>query len=405
MTIDSRSIESPRVAIACGGTGGHFFPGVAVAQELVGRGSDVMLLASQKRVDRESAKGVGEMTVEFLPSMGLMRGRWLAFGWKLLQSLAFCARRFLSWKPDVVLAMGGFTSVAPILVGKILGARVFLHESNSVPGRATRWLARCCDAVFVGFPNAATPLTKTKTITTGTPVRKQLYQPLDAQDYERLNLSPIFKTLLVMGGSQGAEAINHLMEEVVPLLSSKHDNLQFIHLSGYNDTSGLEAVYQASGRPYHLVEFSPDTTPFLRMASAVLSRSGASSLAEYAAAGVLPLLLPYPGAVDDHQLKNAESFCRDGVGSWMPQAEAEPGRVAEILDRLLFDESGRDAMQMTLKCREPEQAVVEICDHLLESFGLERERSTEELTGKMGSDHQRTDLMNEKIDSRSIALG
>ncbi len=151
-------IKTPFVAIACGGTGGHLFPGLAVAGELKKRGCKIALLISPKDVDQQAVKSARGMEIFTLPAVGLQNRNYFSFGLSFWKS--FCASRkiFKQHKPDAVLAMGGFTSAPPILAARKFGAKIFLHESNTIPGRANRFLTRFVDEAFVGFPETAARL-------------------------------------------------------------------------------------------------------------------------------------------------------------------------------------------------------------------------------------------------------
>lgn len=168
-----------RIAIACGGTGGHFFPGLAVGEELEARGCDVQLLVSQKDVDQHAAKSAGGMDVTALPAVAWQRNPLRFFG-GLRDAYRAARRLFGEQRPAAVLAMGGFTSAAPALVGKRLGVPVFLHEANSIPGRANRWLAHLADGAFVYFPEAAGRISHQRVRVTGMPVRSP-FEPADAE--------------------------------------------------------------------------------------------------------------------------------------------------------------------------------------------------------------------------------
>ena len=359
---------SLKVAIACGGTGGHFFPGVAVGKELIRRGNDVLLIASEKSVDRDSAKGVENARVEFLPAVAMAKGRLIVFLLGLLKAIFQCLRWFIHWKPEVVLVMGGFTSVAPALVGRLLGAKVFLHEANSVPGRANRILARLCHGIFVGFPSTESHFAGRKVLLTGTPVREQFQSTLPKDAFEQLGLVSGQTTLLVMGGSQGARPINELMLQVVPLLIRRYPNLQFIHLTGRNDNAPLKAMYQETGAKHYIAQFCEDTTQIVRLASAVLSRAGASSLAEFAVVGLPSLLVPYPGAVDDHQEYNALNFVNDSAALRIKQSDLDPVVVVDALGQLLFDPGMRSQMVEALQRWDSRGAAGLIADRLVGEF-------------------------------------
>src|SRR5688572_14490781 len=159
------------MAIACGGTGGHLFPGIAVAEQLLERGCDVTLLVSPKEVDQQVVKNLSGMEVVTLPVVGLNRGTEFAFVRGLTTSYRAAKKLFESRCPQATLAMGGFTSAPPILAAKSMGTATFLHESNTIPGRANRWLSWVVNQAFVGFPAAGQRLNNRNVTTTGTPVR------------------------------------------------------------------------------------------------------------------------------------------------------------------------------------------------------------------------------------------
>ena len=370
--IESLNENRSKVAIACGGTGGHFFPGVAVAEALRCQGHQVMLLASRKGIDQKAAEAVPDATVRFLPAVGLTSGRSLAFAWGLFKSLALCLIWFIRWKPDAVLIMGGFTSVAPALVGRFLGKRVWLHESNSVPGRANRFLAKCASGVFVGFESAADCFSHPQVIASGTPVRQKFGKKLAPGTYLDWGLLPGKPVLLVMGGSQGAMVLNELMADAAPQLVKRHPELQIIHLTGPNGCDTMQALYRRLGVRHQVMEFCADTTDLIRLATVVLSRSGASSLAEYAAVGLPALLIPYPNAVDDHQKLNAELFCGAGAAYWLDQRKLRTLEVVTILDRLLGDRSERHRMKRALEGWDVAGAASRIVHDMLGSTNAER---------------------------------
>ena len=151
-------VKSPFVAIACGGTGGHLFPGMAVAEQLQRRGCAVTLLISPKDIDQQAVKSARGMQLVTLPAVGLQNWNYLSFAASFLKSLFAARKVFRQRKPAAVLAMGGFTSAPPVFVAKDLGVKTFLHESNAIPGRANRLMARFVDEAFLGFPEAAARL-------------------------------------------------------------------------------------------------------------------------------------------------------------------------------------------------------------------------------------------------------
>src|SRR5437868_4976070 len=222
--------------IACGGTGGHLFPGIAVAEVLRDRGHEVMLLISEKEIDTLALSGGARFRFEKLPTVGLpspFSPAILGFIRRFGASLAQCRSIYRKFKPQVVLGMGGFTSTAPILAGRMRGIATFIHESNAIPGKANKMTARMVRAVLLGFKECAPFFPRVHTEVTGTPIRTEL-QRLDQKEARtKLGLREDLLTLLVMGGSQGASGINQAMIKSLPSL--RGTGLQIVHLTGVRD--------------------------------------------------------------------------------------------------------------------------------------------------------------------------
>src|SRR5438477_6469546 len=190
--------------IACGGTGGHLFPGIAVAEVLRDRGHKVMLLVSEKDIDALAVSGHTNFQVEKLPTVGLpspFSPAFFGFVRRFYESLSLCRSIYRKFKPQVVLGMGGFTSTAPVVAGRMRGISTFIHESNAVPGRANRLTARMVGAVMLGFKECAPFFPKARTEVTGTPIRTELKRLDRHVARQRLGLREDLPTLLVMGGS------------------------------------------------------------------------------------------------------------------------------------------------------------------------------------------------------------
>src|SRR5207245_255431 len=219
--------------IACGGTGGHLFPGIAVAEVLRDRGHEVMLLVSEKEIDALALSGRTNFRFEKLPTVGLpspFSPAILGFIRRFYQSFSLCRSIYRKFKPQVVLGMGGFTSTAPVLAGRMRGVSTFIHESNAVPGKANRLTARMVRAVLLGFKECAPFFPKARTEVTGTPIRTELKRLDRHVARQRLGLREDLTTLLVMGGSQGASGTNQAIIKSLPSLQDVP--LQVIHLSG-----------------------------------------------------------------------------------------------------------------------------------------------------------------------------
>ncbi len=330
------------VAIACGGTGGHLFPGIAVGHELVARGCEVSLLISPKDVDQTAVRGV---TQEFglitLPAVGLTGCNVLKFAAASLRSYRAAKAVFRPRPPQAVLAMGGFTSAPPVVAGQRLGAATFLHESNTIPGRANRWLAHVVDECFVGFPEAFRRLRHPRIAVTGTPVRPGFAQADASGARTALGLAPDKPVLLVMGGSQGASGINDLVLEAFPKLLERLPDLQLVHLTGVADCERIRAAFAPFGRRVRVHAFFSEMELLLAAATVALSRSGASSLAELAAMHVPSVLIPYPAAVDDHQRFNAEAFAGAGAARVVSQKDTNAEELAAAVMELAAEGEAR----------------------------------------------------------------
>src|SRR5208282_2247707 len=200
------------VVIACGGTGGHLFPGLAVAEVLQSRGHEVLLLISEKQIDATAVRDRKEFRIEKIPAVGLptlFSAQVFSFVSKFLNGFAACRRIYRSFGPDAVLGMGGFTSTGPILAGRMAGLPTFIHESNAIPGRANRLNAFLSTEVLLGFEECSRYFPKKVVEVTGTPIRESLKTPVDRERaLQNLRLKSGLRTILVMGGSQGAHGIN-----------------------------------------------------------------------------------------------------------------------------------------------------------------------------------------------------
>jgi UDP-N-acetylglucosamine--N-acetylmuramyl-(pentapeptide) pyrophosphoryl-undecaprenol N-acetylglucosamine transferase len=360
----------PLVAIACGGTGGHVFPGIAVGEQLIRHGCDVTLLVSPKEVDQKALKTRTDMHVVTLPAVGLRPGARLAFLNGFRRSYRSSKQLFASRRPCAVLGMGGFTSAPPILAGKALGARTFLHESNTIPGRANRWLSWIVHRACVGFPSAARHLHNRAITITGTPVRPQIQQRDPGECRDLLRLDARRPVVLVMGGSQGAAGINELVVRSLRVMSGVARQFQWFHLTGPEDRDKVAQAYEAHGMTAVVHAFFDQMELALGAATVAISRAGASSLAELAAMRLPAVLVPYPAATDDHQFHNARAFVETGAARLLQQQEATPEELASLIVELTAAGPVRQGMQRALARWHAPQAAEQITRSLLEAVNL-----------------------------------
>jgi UDP-N-acetylglucosamine--N-acetylmuramyl-(pentapeptide) pyrophosphoryl-undecaprenol N-acetylglucosamine transferase len=345
-----------------------------VAEQLTQRGCAVALLISPKDVDQQAVTSARGMEIVTLPAVALQNRNYLSFARSFWQSWRASRKIFKSHPPHAVLAMGGFTSAPPILAAKKFGAKTFLHESNTIPGRANRFLARFVDEIFAGFHEAVTrfrgvPPSRIKVI--GTPVRPQFSpharrQTPDASCRATLGLDPNCPTVLVVGGSQGASGVNEMILSALPLLAGR--GWQWLHLTGTNDFEKVKAAYGAVGFKAVVKPFLAEMDLALGAATAAVSRAGASSLAELAAMRVPSLLVPFPAAAGNHQFFNARAFEATGAARLLEQKDATPEKVAAMLRELVENETARRAMQTALAQWHAPRAAEQIAENILSAI-------------------------------------
>ncbi len=347
------------VAIACGGTGGHLFPGLAVAEALRLRGHRVLLLVSEKEIDRHAFQLAAAIEVRAIPGIGLppwTSPRIITFLAEQLRATRLCGQLFDDFEPDVVLGMGGFTSAPPVIAARRRRVPVVLHDSNAIPGRATRLLARWVAAVAVGMDECAARLPGRCVVNAGTPVRASLRKRPAGDARWQLGLETRRQTVLVVGGSQGARGLNDLMLAALPHLKHLARQLQFIHLTGEADFERVRAAWETTGFKAVVRPFQKEMELAYSAATLAVARAGAASLAELAWFGLPAILVPFPDAADNHQLFNAQFAARNGGARVMPQAETSGEMLARAVEEMLVSATRRDMAEKMAALRRPDAA-------------------------------------------------
>jgi UDP-N-acetylglucosamine--N-acetylmuramyl-(pentapeptide) pyrophosphoryl-undecaprenol N-acetylglucosamine transferase len=338
---------------------------MAIGEKLVERGCDVTLFVSRKEVDQVIARAREGMDAVSLPAVPLLKGNFPIFFKTFWESFRIARGCFRARKPAAVLAMGSFTSAAPILAGRLAGVKTALHEANSIAGRANRLLAPWVNHVFIGFSSAANQLRNRSVQFTGTPVRSQ-FQPADAGAAKMaLGLDPNNPVLLVMGGSQGASAVNKAVVEAVPILTQAIPGIQILHLTGAALHESVAAAYRPLTSRAKVLPFLTEMDLALAAATVAISRAGASSLAEFAAMEVPSILIPYPTAADDHQYHNARALAQPGAARMMVQSQLKPDALARSVIELINDPFIADKMRAELRKWHYPDAAEQIAEALL----------------------------------------
>ena len=345
--------------IMAGGTGGHIFPGLAVAQALRARGWRVHWLGTPgsmesrivppqgfafEAIDFSGVRGKGLTTLALLP-LRLLRAFW--------QALAVVRRVH----PDVVLGMGGYVTFPGGMMAVLAGKPLVLHEQNSVAGLANKVLAGVADRIFTAFPSV---LKKGQWV--GNPLREAfLAQPEPAVRFAGRS-GPL--RLLVVGGSLGAKALNEIVPQALALIPAA-ERPQVTHQSGAAQIDALRAHYAAAGVQATLTPFIDDTASAFAQADVVVCRAGASTVTELAAVGAAAVFVPFPAAVDDHQTTNAQFLVQAGGGWLVQQRDLTPGGLAQMLqnmERSALVQRAQNAKKM--QKTEATAAVVAACEEL-----------------------------------------
>jgi UDP-N-acetylglucosamine--N-acetylmuramyl-(pentapeptide) pyrophosphoryl-undecaprenol N-acetylglucosamine transferase len=332
------------VLIACGGTGGHLYPGIAVAEVLKAKGHDVTLLISEKKIDSLAASAHKDLRFEQMPFVAMPR-LWSPKMFGFLRALWAgrnrCRQIIRDHKIDVVLGMGGFTSFAPLWAGRAEKCCTLIHESNAIPGKANKLNARYSDVVLCGLDACRQHFPKHPDVRTiGTPVRSVMRTAGKEDPREFFKLAKDKKTLLIMGGSQGARGVNRVVG--MALDQFEKIGIQVLHIAGPTDYEEVRDVYAKHPMlPQHVAAFCHRMDLAYRAADLAIARSGASSLAELGLFGTPALLVPYPFAAEDHQTKNAEIYDQAGAAKMIRESEINATNLTDIVCDLLITNPGK----------------------------------------------------------------
>jgi UDP-N-acetylglucosamine--N-acetylmuramyl-(pentapeptide) pyrophosphoryl-undecaprenol N-acetylglucosamine transferase len=323
-----------RVLIAAGGTGGHIYPGIAVAKEIMRRdaASDVRFVGTARGLEKRLVPEAG-FELSLIESMGLKNVGLLGKvrGLLLLPRSFLAARRLIKeFRPDVVVGAGGYVSGPVLLMAAIMKVPTLVMDSNALPGFTNRVLARFVDSAAVTFEKAL-PYFRGKGIVTGNPVRHEFFGiPPRSRGAESFNV-------LIFGGSQGARGINLGVVSALPSLEAKRDLLYVTHQTGELDYEMVRAAYLKSGWNADVRKYITDMVAEFAQADIVISRAGATTCAELAAAGKAAIMIPLPTAADDHQRKNAEALESAGAARMILQKDLTGELLAKEITSLIDD--------------------------------------------------------------------
>lgn len=347
--------KRPRILLCGGGTGGHVFPLLAVAEYLKKNGADLLFVGS--------AKGPESILVfrnhfKFIPIQAGKWRRYLSF-WNLVdigkifvgfwQSLKIIK----NWPPDVIFAKGGYVSLPPVLAGRLCQVPIITHESDVLMGLANRIISRLATRVCVSFESQNYQLPKDKVIYTGNPIRrifslKQLSSPLHTRP-----------TVLVMGGSQGSRIINNLIGSILPVISPR---CNILHITGSQDFPKFQDRHFLHYRPYEFVD--EELPRLMARASLIISRSGANSIFEIATLGKPSILIPYAAAAGEHQMSNAQIFKKAGAAIVLDERGLKGEKLINKINELLKDRDELKSMGLRARALAPEDSAKRVAQEI-----------------------------------------
>lgn len=334
--------KRPTLLVMAGGTGGHIFPGIAVAEYLQTQGWDIHWLGTAKRMEASLVPKYG-FEISFINIAGIRNKSFttlLKTPFKLLQSVIQSMKVINKVKPDVVLGMGGYASAPGGVAAWLMGKPLILHEQNAVAGMSNRYLAHLASKVLSAFPAAFKPGVKPTVV--GNPIRKNIVALLSEMKNEATANS---KKVLVVGGSLGAQILNEQVPQALKQL--KGFNFQVWHQTGQGNLASVEQSYQEAEIAqdnFKITEFIDDMAEAYQWADVVICRAGALTVSELAIAGKPAIFIPLPHAVDDHQTKNAKYLVDKGAAKLLPQKDLTSMQIAQTLNSMFASEKVLQAM-------------------------------------------------------------
>jgi UDP-N-acetylglucosamine--N-acetylmuramyl-(pentapeptide) pyrophosphoryl-undecaprenol N-acetylglucosamine transferase len=326
-----------RLLIAGGGTGGHLFPGIAVAEEFLARekGNEVLFVGTERGIEARVLPRLG-FRLACIAAAGI-RGKSLLSQVQgvamLLYGYAQARKILKEFRPDRVLGVGGYASGPVVLAARGMQIPRHIHEQNAIPGFTNKVLARFADRVFVSLAESEQFFPKEKTLLTGNPVRKEILAEALTEAGGEVAAGEF--RLLVFGGSAGAHSINQTMTAALPFLSRFRERLHITHQTGENDLAEVRQAYQQEGFRGEALPFIDNMAGAYRAADLIVCRAGATTIAEVTATGKACIFIPFPHAVDDHQRRNAEALLKQGAGFMLLERELSGESLARLVGELI----------------------------------------------------------------------
>jgi UDP-N-acetylglucosamine--N-acetylmuramyl-(pentapeptide) pyrophosphoryl-undecaprenol N-acetylglucosamine transferase len=326
-----------RIVIAGGGTGGHLFPGIAIAEEFLRRDDQtkIIFIGTKKGIESKLLGQLGyelrEIDIEGIKGRGIKALMKVVY--QIPKSLWQSRRILQQFRPHIVMGVGGYASGPAVLTAHFMSIPTAIAEQNAIPGITNRILGNFVNKIFVTYAQTQTYFPQAKVILSGNPVRAAFVVER-SKDKEKKD----YWQLLVFGGSQGAEAINKSIIDILPQLQSMKNKVHVLHQTGSRQAKEMKRAYGQFGIQAKVTPFIVDMAGAYADADLIICRAGATSLAEITAAGKAAILIPYPWAANDHQSKNAQALASEGAAVLIPERELSGGKLFSAIDNLLRDE-------------------------------------------------------------------
>ena len=353
-----------RMIVTGGGTGGHLFPGIAVAEEMLRRcpQGSILFVSTDRAIDNKMlvTRSFAKKSISCLPLKGKSLSGMLKSVARLPISLWQALRIVRDFKPQLVLGVGGYVTGPVVLAARLMGITTCIHEQNSIPGMANRMLGKIVDQVYISIPGSEGFFPEGKAVLTGNPVRAELLQMADQEKKQAAG-----KNVLVLGGSQGAHRVNGLMVEALASNLSG-EQIMVRHQTGSSDEAWVCKAYAAAGVTAQVSSFITDMAAAYREADLVVSRAGATTLAELAVLGKPAILIPFPYAADDHQTTNAAFLVRGGAALMFQERELDGAKLRDEIMGLLHDAPRLQTMAARMKQYARPEATGTIVDKSME---------------------------------------
>ena len=319
-----------KVIIAGGGTGGHLFPGIAIAEEFLkrDRGSNILFIGTERGLEKRVLGDLGfklaTLDVEGIKGKGLMKA--IRASMKIPGSLVQSFRLIREFCPNIVIGVGGYSSGPVVIAAHFMGIKTAVAEQNALPGITNRILGKFVDRIFLTFSESKKWFPGKKAFVSGNPVRAAF---LTGSEEVRKDTGKF--TMLIFGGSQGAHAINKAVMDALPHLEWIKDNLKIVHQTGGTDLQIVSEAYRSKAFAAEVLPFITDMAQAYRNSDLLICRAGATSIAEVTACGKAVILIPFPYAANDHQTKNAEALVKAGAAVLIREADLDGRKLAEVI--------------------------------------------------------------------------